>query len=151
MSTCSPQPGPCPFSRETELLDSIPGVDKLAAEMLLAEDRPGHEPISDRRTPRVGGWDVSRPARIGRQEASAATRNGLQWLRGTLTECAKKLSCAPKVPTSVPATTASTAGADMPKQPSPPAHKILTAAYHVLGRDVPHHELGEGFFYRLDT
>src|SRR5213079_15555 len=29
-----------PFSREIELLDSIPGVDKRAAEMLLAEIGP---------------------------------------------------------------------------------------------------------------
>jgi len=31
------------------------------------------------------------------------------------------------------------------------AHKILTAAYHVLDRGVPYHELGEEFFYRRDT
>ncbi len=31
------------------------------------------------------------------------------------------------------------------------AHKILTAAYHVLQRGVPYHELGEEFFYRRDT
>ncbi len=30
-------------------------------------------------------------------------------------------------------------------------HKILTAAYHVLDRGVPYHELGEEFFYRRDT
>jgi len=31
------------------------------------------------------------------------------------------------------------------------AHKILTAAYHVLQRGVPYNELGEEFFYRRDT
>ena len=31
------------------------------------------------------------------------------------------------------------------------AHKILTAAYHVLQRDVAYHELGEEFFYRRDA
>ena len=31
------------------------------------------------------------------------------------------------------------------------AHKILTAAYHVLNQGVPYHELGEEFFYRRDT
>ncbi len=31
------------------------------------------------------------------------------------------------------------------------AHKILTAAYHVLQRAVPYNELGEEFFYRRDT
>jgi len=31
------------------------------------------------------------------------------------------------------------------------AHKILTAAYHVLKQGVPYHELGEEFFYRRDT
>jgi len=30
-------------------------------------------------------------------------------------------------------------------------HKILTAAYHVLSRGVPHNEFGEEFFYRRDT
>ena len=32
-----------------------------------------------------------------------------------------------------------------------PAHKILTAAYHVLQQGVPYHELGEEFFCRRDT
>jgi transposase len=31
------------------------------------------------------------------------------------------------------------------------AHKILTAAYHVLQQGVPYDELGEEFFYRRDT
>ena len=31
------------------------------------------------------------------------------------------------------------------------AHKILTAAYHVLDQGVPYNELGEEFFYRRDT
>jgi transposase len=31
------------------------------------------------------------------------------------------------------------------------AHKILTAAYHVLDRGVAYHELGEDFFYRRDA
>ncbi len=31
------------------------------------------------------------------------------------------------------------------------AHKILTAAYHVLQRGAPYDELGEEFFYRRDT
>ncbi len=29
--------------------------------------------------------------------------------------------------------------------------ETLTAAYHVLNRGVPYHELGEDFFYRRDT
>ena len=31
------------------------------------------------------------------------------------------------------------------------AHKILTAAYHVLNQGVPYNELGEEFFYRRDA
>src|SRR5512135_468040 len=31
------------------------------------------------------------------------------------------------------------------------AHKILTAAYHVLQQGIPYNELGEEFFYRRDT
>ena len=31
------------------------------------------------------------------------------------------------------------------------AHKILTAAYHVLDQGVPYDELGEALFYRRDT
>jgi transposase len=31
------------------------------------------------------------------------------------------------------------------------AHKILTAAYHVLDKGVPYNELGDDFFYRRDT
>jgi transposase len=67
-----------PFSREIELLDSIPGVDKRAAEMLLAEIGPDMSSLPDRASPGLLGRHVPRPARVRRQEALGRHPPGLK-------------------------------------------------------------------------
>lgn len=78
-----------PFSRELELLDTIPGVDKRAAEMLLAEIGPNMSRFPTEA--HLASWGGMCPGQrqSGGKKQSARTRKGSKWLRGTLTECSK--------------------------------------------------------------
>jgi transposase len=139
-----------PFARELELLDTIPGVDRRAAEMMLAEIGPDMSRFPT--DAHLASWAGMCPGQreSGGKKHSAATRKGSKWLRGTLTECAKA--------------TVATKGTYLSaryhriksrrghaKATIATAHKILTAAYHVLSKGVPYRDLGEEFFYRRDT
>jgi transposase len=139
-----------PFSREIELLDSIPGVDRRTAEMLLAEigpdmsrfPSPGH----------LASWAGLCPGQhesAGKQR-SGATRKGSRWLRGALTESAKAVVRTKGTYLSARYHRIKSRRGHA-KATIATAHKILTAAYHVLDQDVPYHELGEDFFYRRDA
>jgi transposase len=139
-----------PFSRELELLDTIPGVDRRAAELILAEIGPDMSIFpSDAHLASWAGICPAQRESAGKQR-SGKTRKGSKWLRGTLTESAKAV--------------VRTKGTDLSaryhriksrrghaKATIATAHKILTAAYHVLQQGVPYQELGEEFFYRRDT
>src|SRR5450755_2635611 len=139
-----------PFSREIELLDTIPGVDKRAAEMLLAEIGPDMSRFPTEH--HLASWGGMCPGQreSGGKKHSAATRKGSKWLRGTLTS-------APKAIVRTKGTYLSAryhrikSRRGHAKATVATAHKILTAAYHVLDKDVPYNELGEEFFYRRDT
>ncbi|MFZ0377170.1 MAG: transposase, partial [Solirubrobacteraceae bacterium] len=76
-----------PFSRELELLDTIPGVDQRAAGMLLAEIGPDM-----RRFPtdaHLASWAGMCPGQreSGGKKPSDPTRKGSKWLRGTSGSC----------------------------------------------------------------
>jgi transposase len=139
-----------PFSRELELLDTIPGVDQRAAEMLLAEIGPDMTRFPSEH--HLASWGGMCPGQreSGGKKHAAAIRKGSKWLRGTLTECAKAV-------VRIKGTYLSTryhrikSRRGHAKATIATGHKILTAAYHVLDRGVPYHDLGEQFFYRRDT
>ena len=78
-----------PFSRELELLDTIPGVDRRAAELLLSEIGPDMSRFPTEH--HLASWGGICPGQreSGGKKHSAATRKGSKWLRGTLTESAK--------------------------------------------------------------
>ena len=79
----------CPFSRELELLDTIPGVDRRAAELLLSEIGPDMSRFpTDSHLASWGGLCPGQRESAGKQH-SGKTRKGSKWLRGTLTESAK--------------------------------------------------------------
>lgn len=86
----------------------------------------------------------------GGKKHSAATRKGSKWLRGTLTECAKAVVRTKGTYLSARYHRIKSRRGHA-KATVATAHKILTAAYHVLNRGVAYHELGEQFFYRRDT
>ena len=77
-----------PFSRELELLDTIPGVDKRAAEMLLAEIGPDMTPFP------TAGHLLSWAGLTPRLDESAGKRRstrvkkGAPWLKPVLVQCA---------------------------------------------------------------
>jgi hypothetical protein len=116
---------------------SIPGVDKRAAEMLPAEIGPDMSRFpTDAHLASRGGMCPGQRQSAGKTH-SAATRKGSKWLRGTPTECSKAV--------------VRTKGSYLSARYQPinsrrghakatiaTAHKILTAAYHVLQRGVPH-------------
>ena len=139
-----------PFSREIELLDTIPGVDRRAAEMLLAEIGPDMSRFpTDAHLASWGGMCPGQRESAGKKH-SAATRKGSKWLRGTLTESAKAVVRTKGTYLSARSHRIKSRRGHA-KATVATAHKILTAAYHVLDRGVPYNELGEEFFYRRDT
>jgi transposase len=75
-----------PFSRELELLGTIPGVDKRAAQMLLAEIGPDMTRFpTDAHLASWGGMCPGQRETGGKKHSAA--RKGSKWLRGTVTEC----------------------------------------------------------------
>ena len=139
-----------PFSRELELLDTIPGVDRRAAEMLLAEIGPDMSQFPTEH--QLASWAGLCPGQreSGGKKGSGKTRKGSKWLRGTLTESAKAVVRTKGTYLSARYHRIKSRRGHA-KATIATAHKILTAAYHVLQRGVPYHELGEEFFYRRDT
>jgi transposase len=139
-----------PFSREIELLDTIPGVDQRAAELLLAEIGPDMSRFPT--DAHLASWGGMCPGQreSGGKKHSAATRKGSKWLRGTLTECAKAVVRTKGTYLSARYHRIKSRRGHA-KATVATGHKILTAAYHVLKQGVPYQELGEEFFYRRDT
>ncbi len=139
-----------PFSREIELLDTIPGVDKRAAEMLLAEIGPDMSRFPT--DAHLASWGGMCPGQreSGAKKHSAATRKGSKWLRGTLTECSKAVVRTKGTYLSARYHRIKSRRGHA-KATVATGHKILTAAYHVLKQGVAYNELGEEFFYRRDT
>lgn len=139
-----------PFSRELELLDTIPGIDRRAAELLLAEIGPDMSVFpTDAHLASWAGMCPGQHESAGKQR-SGKTRKGSRWLRGTLTESAKAVVRTKGTYLSARYHRIKSRRGHA-KATIATAHKILTAAYHVLSKGVPYHELGEEFFYRRDT
>jgi hypothetical protein len=136
-----------PFSREVELLDTIPGVDRKTAELLLAEIGPDMSRFPSHR--HLASWAGLCPGNnesAGKRK-SGRTRKGSKWLRAGLTESAKAAS----------RTKGSYLSAHYHrikgrrgagKATLAVAHSILVAAYHMLERGVPYQDLGEDYFHR---
>lgn len=139
-----------PFSRELELLDTIPGVDKRAAELLLAEIGPDMSRFpTDAHLASWAGMCPGQRESAGKKH-SAATRKGSKWLRGTLAECSKGIVRTKGTYLSARYHRIKSRRRHA-KATIATGHKILTAAYHVLQQGVPYHELGEEFFYQRDA
>jgi transposase len=136
-----------PFSREIELLDTSPGIDRRAAEMLLAEIGPDMSRFpTEAYLASWGGMCPSQRESAGKKH-SAATRKGSKWLRGTLTESANAVVRTKGTYLSARYQRIKSRRGHA-KATIATAHKILPAACHVLQRGVPYDELGEAFFHR---
>jgi transposase len=136
-----------PFADKVALLDTIPGVSKRAAEVLLAEIGPdmGVFP-TDAHLASWAGMCPGNNESAGRRK-SGKRRKGSKWLQATLTECAKAASRTKG--TYLSAHYARIKGRRGPgKATIAVGHSILVAAYHILERGLPYEELGDLYFQR---
>jgi transposase len=136
-----------PFAHQLALLDTIPGVDRRTAEALLAEIGPDMNRFGS--PERLASWAGVCP---GQNESagkprSAKTRKGSKWLHAHLIEAAK--AAARSKDTYLSARYARLRGRrGSAKATVALAHSILTAAYHILERDIPYQDLGADWYLR---
>ena len=136
-----------PFSDKVELLDTIPGVDRKTAEVLIAEigadmsQFPTHAHLAS-----WAGMCPGNDESAGKRR-SGKTRKGSKWLRSALIEAAR--AAARSRGTYLAAQYARLKGRRGSKKAAVAVgHSILVICYHVLERKVPYEELGEDYFHR---
>ena len=138
-----------PYEADIELLDSIPGVNRRTAEVLLAE--VGHDLSRFPSAGHLASWAGMCPGNhaSGGKRLSGKTRKGSRWLRQVLMDAAHGAGRSRK--TYLGAQYRRLA-ARRGKQRAAVAvgHTILVIAYHVLTRQQPYQELGPNYFDELD-
>jgi transposase len=134
-----------PFSRERELLQTIPGVAKTSAEVLIAEIGVDTSVFpSDAHLASWAGQCPGNHESAGKRR-SGRPRTGSRWLHKTLTESAK--AAARTNGTYLSAKYGRLRGRRGPgKATGALRHSILIAAYHILERELPYQELGVDYF-----
>lgn len=132
-----------------ELLDTIPGVGRRAAEIILAEI--GTEMARFPSAKHLASWAGMCPGNkeSGGKRLSGKTRKGNPWLRQVLIEVAHAAS---KTKDTYLAAQYRRLATRRGKQRALVAlgHTILVIAYHLLTRRGPYHELGPLYFDILD-
>lgn len=134
-----------PFAQAIDLLDTIPGVNRRSAEVVLSEC--GADMTRFGSAARLASWAGLCP---GNNESagkhfSGKTRNGSPWLRIALVECAEAMSRTKD--NYLSAQYARIKGRHGHRKAIiAVAHSILVIAYHVLSRQEPYHELGGDYF-----
>jgi transposase len=134
-----------PFLPQVELLDSIPGIDRRTAEVLIAEI--GTDMSRFPTAGHLASWAGLCPGNdeSAGKRRSGKTRKGSQWLRTQLTESANAVArmkgnylCAQFVRLK---------GRRGPRKAKiAVAHSILVIVYHVLARNESYRDLGELWF-----
>jgi transposase len=138
-----------PMAAALELLCSIAGIQRRAAEILLAEIGPDMSPFPSAR--HLCSWAALCPGNheSGGKHYSGRTRKGNRWLRGVLLEVAW---AATRV-------RGGYFGAQFrriakrrgeKRAAIAVAHSLLTVIYHVLSSGKPYYELGAVYFGQLD-
>ncbi len=139
-----------PFAQKVALLDTIPGVDKRTAELLIAEIGADMSVFPTHR--HLASWAGICPGQneSAGKSRSGKTRKGSKWLRAGLTEAAKAASRSKG--TYLNAQYHRLRGRrGHQKATIATAHSILVAAWHILSHDVPWQDLGEDYFIRRQT
>jgi transposase len=134
-----------PFSRQRELLETIPGIGRTAAQVLIAEI--GVDMTVFPSSAHLASWAGQCPGnhQSAGKRRSGRPRHGSKWLRTTLTESAKAASRSKG--TYLSAQYTRLRGRRGPgKATGALRHSILIAAYHILNENVPYHELGADYF-----
>jgi len=134
-----------PFAIPIDLLDTIPGINRRAAEVVLAEIGPDMSRFAS--SGHLASWAGICP---GNNESagkhfSGKTRKGSKWLRTVLVESAQ--AAARMKGTYLAAQYARIKGRHGHKKAIiAVAHSILVIAYHLLQRGKPYDELGGDYF-----
>jgi transposase len=139
-----------PFAEHVALLDTIPGIDKRAAEVILAEIGPnmGQFPTAAH----LASWAGMCPGNneSAGKHRSGRTRKGSRWLGGCLSEVAKAASRTKG--TYLNAQYHRIRGRRGPgKATMAVAHSVLVIAYHVLDQGVPYQDLGEDYLQQRQS
>jgi len=136
-----------PFEAELELLDTIPGVDRRCAQAMIAEFGVDMTRFGD--SARLASWAGLCPGQhqsAGRNK-TGKTRKGSKWLQMHLNEAAK--SIVRSKGTYLSAQYARIKGRrGHAKATVAVEHSIVVAAYHILDRKQPYHDLGADYFLR---
>jgi len=139
-----------PFSRECELLQTIPGVGPTGAEVLIAEI--GVDMSVFPTDAHLASWAGQCPGnhQSAGKRRSGRPRHGSRWLQATLTESAKAASRSKG--TYLSAQYTRLRGRRGPgKATGALRHSILIAAYHILDQKIAYRELGADYFDRRTT
>lgn len=138
-----------PFEKEVSLLDTIPGIDQIGAEAIIAEIGVNMEQFPS--AAHLASWAGICPGNnesAGKQK-SGKTPKGNRWLRRILGECGWAAG----------KTKDSYLSAQyhrlLPRRGKKRAivavgHTILTICYHMLKNNLDYRELGPEYFIRLD-
>jgi transposase len=137
-----------PFETQLRLLTTIPGVDRVSAQELIAEI--GVDMASFGTSAQLASWAGMCPGHhesAGKRRSGKA-RPGPKWLQRTLTQSAK--AAGRTKDTYLGAQYQRLRGRRGPaKATKAVGHSILIAAFHILRDDVPYHDLGADWFGRL--
>ncbi|QSB16952.1 IS110 family transposase [Natronosporangium hydrolyticum] len=137
-----------PYQAEVALLDSIPGVDIRAAQVILAEIGPDMT-----RFPSAGhlaSWAGLCPGnnKTGGKARSGRTRPGDKWLRAALGTAARSVSRSRHGYLAAQwRRIAARRGGN--RATVAVAHSMITAVWHMLTHNVTYHDLGSDHFLQL--
>lgn len=139
-----------PFERQVSLLCTIPGVDRRTAQGILAEI--GVDMTRFGSPARLASWAGVCPGQheSAGKNKSGRTRTGSKWLHTYLSQAAK--AGGRSKGTYLSAHYARLRGRRGPgKATVAVQHSILVAAYHMLDRDQPYHDLGADYFVQRQS
>jgi len=137
-----------PFQAEIERLDTIPGINRAIAEVLLAEIGPDMNRFPDAH--HLASWAGMCPGHneSGGKRQSGKTRKGNRWLRQALIEAAHGASHTKD--TYLSSQYRRLVGRRGKKRALVAVgHSLLVIAYHVLNRQATYVELGSNYFEQL--
>jgi transposase len=134
-----------PFQREIELLDTIPGVSRRTAEVLLAE--LGTDMSRFATAAHLSSWAGMCPGNTqsAGKRGSGKTTKGSPWLRSTLVEAGQAASRSKGTYLSAQYHRLARRRGKK-KAAVAVGHTILVIAYHILQRKLPYRELGGDYF-----
>jgi transposase len=138
-----------PWTRQLELLQTIPGVGEKVAQVFIAET--GGDMSRFPTAAHLAAWAGVAPAmhESAGHRTPAGSRHGNKWLTSMLVEAAGSVGRSKDNYLSAQHARL-TARRGMGRAQLAVAHSILVCAYHMLERDEPYHDLGPNWLRRRD-